>query len=328
MKKRLLIAGLVIAVTAAVLFLAVQPRHEAGEDVIIASGNVEVTEVDMGFKHPGRVTELYTDEGRRVKKGQILAVLDKAELESMVQERKARLNEAVVKLQELRAGSRPQQIEKARADVGYAEAVFSNAKNDYERDRFLFENGAISARQMDASEKAYQVSLSRYRHAKEALSLVQEGPRKEELKAQQMRVQQAEAALRASEERLKETMIYAPVSGVILRKYVEAGETVAGGMPVYTIGDLKNPWIKVYIKEDRLGLVKLGQKAMVTTDSYPGKIYEGAITRISSKAEFTPKNVQTEEERVKLVFGVEISVNNEKDELKPGMPADVRILLE
>ncbi len=328
MKKRLLIAGLVIAIIVTAIFLAMQLRHEPGEKVIIASGNVEVKEVDMGFKLPGRVTKFYTDEGLSVEKGQILAVLDKAELESMVQERKARLSEALVKLEEFRAGSRPQEIEKARADVAYAEAVFSKARNDYERDQFLFENGAISARQMDASEKAYQVALSRFRHAKESLSLVKEGPRKEKLQAQENRVQQSEAALRASEERLKETMIYAPVSGVILRKYIEIGETVAGGMPVYTIGDLKNPWIKIYVKEDRLGLVKLGRKAEITTDSYPEKVYDGTITRISPKAEFTPKNIQTEEERVKLVFGVEISVNNENDELKPGMPADVRILLE
>ncbi|MEC4686445.1 MAG: efflux RND transporter periplasmic adaptor subunit [Nitrospirota bacterium] len=328
MKKRLLIAGLVIAITATAIYLAMQRGHKPGKAVIIASGNVEVTETDLGFKHPGRVTGLYTDEGQRVEKGQMLAMVDRAELESRVQEHKARLNEALVKLEELRAGARPQEIERARADVGYAKAVFSNAKNNYERDRFLFENGAISARQMDGSEKAYQVALSRFQHARETLSLVMEGPRKEVLQAQKIRVQQAEAALRASEERLKESMIYAPVSGVILRKYVETGETVRGGSPVYTLGDLQNPWIKIYIKEDRLGLVKLGQKAEITTDSYPGKIYEGTITRISSKAEFTPKNVQTEEERVKLVFGVEISVNNENDELKPGMPADVRILLE
>ena len=328
MKKRLLIAGLVIAITALTISLAIQLRHEPGDKVIIASGNVEVREVDMGFKHPGRVTELYTDEGLSVEKGQILAALDKAELESMVQERRARLDEAVVKLKELRAGSRPQEIGKAKADLGYAEAVFSKAKNDYERDRFLFENDAISARQMDASEKAYQMALSSFRKAGEVLSLVQEGPRKEKLQAQEIRVRQAEAVLRASEDRLKETMIYAPVSGVILKKYIEIGETVAGGMPVYTIGDLKHPWVKVYIKEDRLGLVKLGWKAEVRTDSYPEKIYDGTITRISSEAEFTPKNVQTEEERVKLVFGVEISVNNDGDELKPGMPADVRLILE
>jgi len=328
MKKGIFIAGLVIAVAATAVFLAVQLGHEEGEDVIIASGNVEVREVDMGFKFPGRLMKLYAEEGMRVEKGRILAELDRSELESLVQERRARLNEAVVKLGELRAGSRPQEIGKAEADVAYAEAVFSKAENDYERDRFLFENGAISARQMDATEKAYKVASSRFQRAVEVLSLVKEGPRKEELHAQEIRVRQAEAALRASEERLKETVIHAPVSGVILGKYVEIGETVAGGIPVYTIGDLKNPWIKVYIKEDRLGLVKLGQKAKVSTDSYPGKIYEGTITRISSKAEFTPKNVQTEEERVKLVFGVEISVDNENDELKPGMPADVRILLE
>ncbi len=328
MKKGLLIAGLIIVGAAAAVSLAMQLRHEPVEELIIASGNVEVREVDMGFKLPGRVEELYTDEGLSVGKGQILAVLEKAELESIVQEHKARLKEAVVRLEELRAGSRPQEIEKAKADLDYAEAVFIKAKNDYERDRFLFENGAISARRMDVSEKVRQVALSRFRRAGEVLSLVKEGPRKEKLQVQEIRVQQVEAALSASKERLKDATIYAPVSGVILRKYIEIGETVGGGMPVYTIGDLKHPWVKVYIKEDRLGLLKLGRKAEVTTDSFPEKIYDGVITRISSRAEFTPKNVQTEEERVKLVFGVEISLNNEDDELKPGMPADVRILLE
>jgi HlyD family secretion protein len=106
------------------------------------------------------------------------------------------------------------------------------------------------------------------------------------------------------------------------------GETLAAGAPVFTIGDLENPWIKVYVKEDKLGLVKLGQKAEVRTDSYPKKVYEGTVSYISSEAEFTPKNVQTQEERVKLVFGVKVKVKNENNELKPGMPADVKILVK
>ena len=114
---------------------------------------------------------------------------------------------------------------------------------------------------------------------------------------------------------------------MVLRKNVEAGETVAAGTPIFTIGDLQNPWIKVYVKENKLGFVKLGQKAQVRTDSYPERSYEGTITYISSEAEFTPKNVQTQEERVKLVFGVKVSVRNQQEELKPGMPADVKIVL-
>jgi HlyD family secretion protein len=115
---------------------------------------------------------------------------------------------------------------------------------------------------------------------------------------------------------------------VILEKNAEIGEIITQGTPVYTIGDLTNPWIKVYIKEDKLGLVKLGQKAQVSIDSFPDKVYEGTVTHIASEAEFTPKNVQTKEERVKLVFGVKVSVKNMSNELKPGMPADVKILLE
>jgi HlyD family secretion protein len=116
-----------------------------------------------------------------------------------------------------------------------------------------------------------------------------------------------------------------PVQGVVLRKNVEAGETVIAGTPIFTIGDLEHPWVKIYVKEDKLGLVKLGQKGEVRVDTYPGKVFTGRVTYISSEAEFTPKNVQTQEERVKLVFGVKVRVDNPNQELKPGMPADVSI---
>lgn len=326
MKKKLLIAGIIILIGVAIFLIRYLGNKEE-QGVLTVSGNVEVTEVNVGFKTSGRVIELLAEEGQKVKKGDRIAVLDSAELESQVTQQRAYLNETVARLQELKAGSRPQEIEQAEANVKYAEAELIKAKKDYERADVLYKNGAISAQQFDAAKKAYETAQSQHKKAIEALSLVKEGPRKEEIRAAENRVKQAEAALKASEERLKDTIIYAPVSGVILRKNVEHGEIVAPGIPVYTIGDLENPWIKVYVKEDRLGLVKLGQKAEITTDSYPGKKYDGTVTYISSEAEFTPKNVQTQEERVKLVFGVKVSVKNVNDELKPGMPADVRIIL-
>lgn len=326
MKKKLLIVGILFLIgLSAFLIHRSGNREEPG--VLAVSGNVEVTEVDIGFKTPGRVVELLVDEGQKVKKGDRLAILDSAELESIVAQSRAYLGETRARLEELRAGSRPQEIEQAKANVSFAAAELSKAKKDFDRAEVLYKNSAISAQQMDAARKSYEVTVSQHGKAHEALSLVKEGPRKEEITAAENRVRQAGAALNGSEARLKDTVIYTPVSGVILRKNVEPGETVAPGMPVCTIGDLENPWIKVYVKEDKLGLVKLGQKAEITTDSYRGKKYEGAVTYISSEAEFTPKNVQTQEERVKLVFGVKVSVKNIDDELKPSMPADVRILL-
>lgn len=327
MKKRILIALVVIAVVAA----AVMIKRNGGrvdEGSLLLSGNVEVTEVNLGFKASGRISELLVEEGMRVKKGDRLAVLETAELESLVDQNKAHLNEMLTRLDELKAGSRPQDLEQARAGVSYAEAELSKAKKDHERADLLYKNGAISSQQLDAAKRGYDVALAQYQKAVEVMSLAKEGPRKEELKAAKERAQQAMAAVKVSQERLKDTVLYAPVSGVVLRKNAEAGETVSPGVTVYTIGDLENPWIKVYVKEDRLGLVKLGQKAGITVDSYPKKVYEGKVTYISSEAEFTPKSVQTQEERVKLVFGVKVSVKNMNDELKPGMPADARISLK
>ncbi len=273
MKKRLIIAGVLLAaVIAALLVFRFGNSRDQGDMTL--SGNVEVTEVNVAFKIPGRVSTLLTDEGRRVEEGEKLAVLDSAEYAS--------------------------QVAQSRAVLENANAQLEKAKNDYDRSVLLFKQEAISVQQMDGAKTAYDVALAQ--------------------------IQQSKAALRTSEVRLGDSVLYAPIAGIVLRKNVEAGETVAAGTPVFTIGDLENPWVKVYVKEDKLGFVKLGQKALVSTDTYPGKVYEGEVTYISSEAEFTPKNVQTKEERVKLVFGVKVSIKNVNDELKPSMPADVKIL--
>ena len=327
MKKRLLIAGVIVLIgLSVILFKKFGSKQDDGR--LSLSGNIEVTEVNAGFKYPGRIAELLFDEGRHVKKGDRLALLESTEIEPQVMQARAYLDEAKTKLEELKAGARPQEIQQAKANVRFAEAEFAKARKDFERAEHLFKNGAMSEQNMDAARKSYDSAASQHQKALEALSLTKEGPRKEQIAAAEQRVKQAAAGLGSIEERLKETVLNSPVSGVILRKNVEAGDTIATGVPVCTIGDLENPWVKVYVKEDKLGLIKLGQKAEVSVDSYPGKVYEGLVNYISSEAEFTPKNVQTQEERVKLVFGVKISVKNLNDELKPGMPADVKISLK
>jgi len=248
-------------------------------------------------------------------------------LEAIVKQNKARLNETLARLEETRTGARPQEVEQTKANLVSAEAEMHKAVNDHERSEELFKRGLISSQDVEGARKGREVAVSQYQKAAEALSLIREGARREELMAAREVVQQATAALKVSEERLKDSVLYAPATGVVMSKDMELGETAVPGMPVYTVGDLESPWVKVYVKEDRLGLVKLGQAAEITVDSYPKKVYNGKVTFISSEAEFTPKTVQTQEERVKLVFGVKVSVKNLNDELKPGMPADVRILL-
>jgi HlyD family secretion protein len=274
MKKRLAAAALILAMIIVAVIIRFGNSREP--NALVLSGNVEVTEVNVGFKIPGRVQKLFTDEGRSVQKGEKIAEMDSAELESVVVQN--------------------------RAAIQNAEAQFEKARNDLDRFTKLFSDGVISPQQMDSAKTNYNVAESQLRLSR--------------------------ASQHTADVRLKDAIISAPLSGVVLRKIVEEGETVNAGITVFTIGDLDNPWIKVYVKEQQLGLVKLGQKAEVSIDSFPKKRYEGTVTFISSEAEFTPKNVQTREERVKLVFGVKVSVINQNSELKPGMPADVKILLK
>jgi HlyD family secretion protein len=272
MSKKILIAALLVA-GAGIILLTSRLMNRDDASSLELSGTVEVTEVNVGFKMPGRIAGLHAEEGQRVSRGERLADLDSAEYRSIV--------------------------DQGRAALRNAEAEYEKARKDYARYQALSQEGAVTVQQLDSARKAHDVALSQ--------------------------VDQARAALRTAEVRLRDTVADAPVSGIVLSRNVELGEPIAAGVAVYSLGDLDNPWVKVYVNETKLGLVKLGQKAQVFSDTYPGKAYEGRITYIASEAEFTPKNVQTKEERVKLVFGVKVSVTNVNDELKPGMPADVKI---
>ncbi|MDD3845947.1 MAG: efflux RND transporter periplasmic adaptor subunit [Syntrophorhabdaceae bacterium] len=313
-----------IVVTAIVVISYVRNRDDG---TMKLSGNVEVTECNIGFKVSGRIAVLKVDEGARVKEGDLLAAISSGDIKALVDQTRASLEEAQVKLQELRSGSRRQEILKARADSESLEAELVRVRKDFERAEMLYANGAISASRFDTAKSSYETRLGQLKSARQQQSLIEEGPRKEDIMAAELRVKQLAALVANTEEKLADTLLHAPISGVVFRKNVELGEIVQPGAAVLTVGDLDRPWVKVYVKEDRLGLVKLGQKARVTVDTFKNKVYDGTITFISSEAEFTPKNVQTQEERVKLVFGVKVTVENKDQELKPGMPADVRIIL-
>lgn len=324
MKKILFL--LIIAGLIAGIYFTQKNNKAAQNNGLNLTGNIEITESDVGFKIPGRIIALHVDEGDRVKSGDIIARIDDEELSKTVEQAKAVLSEAEIRLEELKKGSRSQEIGQAKASLNATEADLIKAKNDFDRAQNLFNEGTISKHEFDAAKRSYDAAQSLKTNASEKLSLVKEGPRKEEIKAASAKVQQAKSALAIAEQKLNETIIYSPINGVVLKKMFEKGEIVSAGTAIFTIGNLDDPWIKVYVKEDKLGYVKLGQKANVTVDAYPGKIYSGVISYISSEAEFTPKNIQTREERVKLVFAIKVKVQNINDELKPGMPADVEII--
>ena len=270
-----------------------------------------------------------------------------AQAEASAQQAKARLDEML-------AGSRPEELSAAEAVLRRAKAEAERARLDAERYEGLYKKEIVSAQQYDAARTAYETALARQREAEEQYKLVKEGPRKEQieqaraawLQAQERfvlvkkgprqetieqaraRLQQAKEGLAVAETRLGYATLTSPLAGVVLSKNVEPGEFVAAGTPIVTVGDLENVWLRAYINETDLGRVKVGQRVRVATDTYPDKRYEGRVSFIASQAEFTPKSVQTEKERVKLVYRVKVDIRNPNMELKPGMPADAEILME
>lgn len=325
--KRWLMALVAVVVVGgtAVFYARWQPAPPA--DRIVVSGNIEVTEARSSFKIGGRVDARLVSEGDVVHGGQIIARLDRVELAQQVALQQAEVHGAAADLAELEAGSRPEEISQGEAALARARAEEERWRAEAARQAALYKQDIVSAREQEAAHAALEVARAHVRDAEERLALLRKGPRQERVAQARARLERARQALGLSQTRLDDALLVAPISGIVLSENVEPGEYVSPGTPVVTIGALADVWLRAYIDEPDLGRVKVGQRARLTTDTYPDKVYDGVVSFLASEAEFTPKNVQTDKERVKLVYRIKIDVPNPSFELKPGMPADAEILL-
>ena len=292
---------------------------------LVLSGNIEVTDAQLGFKMPGRVAARLVSEGERVASGQLVAKLDEVEQAQELGLHRAELAATRAALADLEAGSRPQEIAAAEATLHSAEADRDRARLDFTRQQELLSHDAISNREFESSQAQIKVAEARVVEATERLKLVREGPRTETINQARARVDQAAASVALAETHLENTKLLSPLAGIVLSHNIEPGEFVAAGTPIVTVADTAHVWVRAYVNQTDLGRIRHGQKVAVRSDTFPDKTYEGIIGFIASEAEFTPKTVQTPKERVKLVFRIKVDVANPNDELKPGMPADVII---
>lgn len=320
----------IVPVVAGALVLAIAGyfifRPSGDGDLLTASGTVEATQAGLGFQVPGRIDRVGPHEGDRASAGDTLAALDRTELSARLAQARAQAIAARALLDELEAGARSEELAQAREAAGAADDRYADAQRDYQRVERLFQGGAVSQEALDKAKLALDVAQSQRDQAEQQLRLVQTGPRKERIAAQRAAVAQAEAAVRQAEAALTNAVIIAPFDGVVSVRDREPGEAVGAGAPVLTLMNLADRWVRIYIREDRIGAVRIGQPATITADTYPDKRYQGSVSFISSEAEFTPRNVQTAEERVKLVYAVKVRITGDASiDLKPGMPADVRL---
>lgn len=291
------------------------------------SGNIEVIRVEASFRVAGKVLERPVDEGQMVQAGQLLARLDAKDLEQQVAVSRANAATAKAALDALLAGSRKEEIEASKAALEQASADLRRLEPDEARLRDLQRQGILSERDYEATRAALEAARAKVRQADQQFTLVRKGPRKEDIDQARARFDQAQQSLLLAQTQLGYATLTAPTSGVILSKNIEPLEFVAPGTSVVTLANLGQVWLRAYVEEGDLGRVKVGQKALVSTDSFPGKRYEGRVSFIASEAEFTPKSVQTRKERAKLVYRIKIDIPNPAMELKPGMPVDAEIAL-
>ena len=329
--------------------LLVEEGSRAKKGDLVAELRQEVLKAKRG-QAAAQVEEL---EAR--KDSQELAIRIREEvLQAEVKKAKAGLSAADARYKSLRTGSRVEEIAEAAASRDRAKAEWKNRQRDFERMKDLYEQKIISFSQYDAARTAAEAARGAYEASEEHYKLVKAGPREEavqegranlvgsgaaltvaeaarreveklklDLKALNAQAEQAKALLVVAEDDLSSSRLYAPFEGFVTIKDVEEGEFVQAGTPVLTLARLDLVWVKTYVPETQLGRVRLGQKAEVLSDTFPGKIYPGTVTYVSPQAEFTPKNIQTREERVKLVYRIKVTLENPDQELKAGMPVDV-----
>jgi len=328
MKRRIPVLILLAAMIAAGVYFYPRLTKKSGpENQLTLSGNIEAHESLVSFKVQGRIIALPVEEGQQVEQGALLARLEDADFRQ-----KVRIDEAAVAVRQSNlaltlAGTREQEVKASQQAMIDAQADLAEKRLDNNRAQQLFAKDEISAQDRDLAATALKRSNATFMAAQQRYNEAVEGSRKEDIAIARANLTEADANLGLSRIDESYTTLRAPSAGVITVREAELGEVVQPGSPVITLADLDHIWLRAYIAETDLGRIHWGQDATITTDTYPGKQYHGRISFISSDAEFTPKSVQTTEERVTLVYRIKIDIDNPNHELKPGMPADAHLQL-
>ena len=311
------------AVIIIVVFFRV--RGTGDEAAAVLHGNVEIRQVDTGFRVGGRIAAVLAEEGERVQAGQVLARLDTDLLEAETDRIRAQMAQQEATLQRLERGYRSEEIAGARADAAAAAALAENARINLHRVEAMRSSNAISQKELDNARGTYRNAAAKHKAAREQLALVSAGYREEEILAQRAVVAATRASLQQAIIHLNDAELKAPQDGVVLTRAREAGAIVDTGQTVYTLSLVNPVWLRVYVDEPRLGRIRPGMRVEAETDAAPGRRFAGHVGYIAPAAEFTPKNVETYEVRTSLVYRIRVQIEDPDNIMRQGMP--VRVFL-
>jgi HlyD family secretion protein len=329
MNKKTIFIGTGIVIIVAVAAGWYLTRQQSSADTLILFGNVDIRQVSLAFNGSERVAEMRAQEGDRVKAGQVLAKLDTRTLTLQIAQAEAQIAVQEQALLRLKNGTRPEEVAQAKAQVASAQADADFAEQQFKRLQSIEHAAAqaISQQDLDNARSRQRVAQAQLENQKKALQLALIGPRKEDISQAEAQLEVSQAELALLKHQLSLYELISPIDAVVRSRLLEPGDMASPQRPVYALA-INNPkWVRAYIKEADLGLIKPGMSARVTTDSYPDRPIQGYIGYISSVAEFTPKTVQTEELRTSLVYEIRVYVDDPDDRLRLGMPATVNIPL-
>ena len=324
--RRRRIALIIGATVIVAVIVAIALWRERGHGELVLYGNVDIREVTLGFRVPGRLGSLSVDEGDIVRAGQELARLDTTPIELELREARASAAALSARLALLRSGYRTEDVEQARATVAQRRAALVNAEQTLARQEELKGTGAVAQRVYDDAVAARDEARAALQSAEQALAELRSGYRRQEIAEADANHARAAATAAQAEQRLADSLLLAPADGVVLTRAAEPGAILATGTPVFTVSLLRPVWARVYVSEPNLGRVVPGRSVLLYTDSRPDHPYHGQIGFVSPTAEFTPKNVETPELRTALVYRARVVVSDADPALRQGMPVTVRLV--
>lgn len=320
MEKKASLLNKIILAAAVIVFAS---GCGAGNGETDGTGTIEAREVQVSALLSSTIDRIAAEEGDRVREGDLLAELDHTILDYRLQQALSREKQVRAQLELLREGARSEDIQQAEAQLAQARQNLELAKKEWDRIRSLYEEGSVTKREYDTVQNQYETGQSRYEAARAALNKVKDFARPQEIESAEAAVEQAVAETAVIRRQIEDCRITAPIAGSVSEVYYEEGEVIQAGRPLLSLRDMEEMYVTVYLPGPMLAEIKVGEAAYVYVDGVPDRPFEGTIAFISDEAEFTPKNVQTKEQRVKLVYAVRIDVANRENILKPGMPADI-----